>query len=299
MPLFSVVIPSYNRAPFIAATIDSVLAQEEGDYEIIVADDGSTDDTLAVLAGYGDRIKVYRQANAGPGAARNLALEHATGTYVAFLDSDDLWPPWTLATFKAAIDAADAPSIVSARWTAFTGHPPALSATPPPLSLTRHDSFFRSPLGWHLPSATTMRRDMLATVGGFTTAPCEDVDIWLRIGAFPGFVTLSSPPLCLYRTHAEGISNTSRYRFDGIRHLLRTERAGGYGGVVNRGPRRRYIAQAARVASLFYVDRKRPAMAWSLYWQSLALQVRERRARYLLAFPFMAACRGLPSWKAR
>lgn len=289
MPFFSVVIPSYNRGEFIAATIDSVLAQDYSDCEIIVSDDGSTDGTLEVLARYGDRIRVDTQPNAGPGAARNLALRHATGRYVAFLDSDDLWPSWTLSTYKAAIEAADSPSIVSGPWQQFTGAPSPPPTAPPPLKFTSYASFFRSPLGWHLPSATAMRRDMLTAVGGFTTASCEDVDIWLRIGGFPGFVELSSPPCCLYRTHSGGISATSAYRFNGIRHLIRTEAAGGYGGAADRDTRRRYVAQAARAASMFYLHRDCPGMAMALYWKSLGWQLQQGRGKYVLAFPFLAA----------
>lgn len=297
MPFFSVIIPSYNRGDLIGATIDSVLAQDCTDHEIIVADDGSTDGTLAVLARYGDRIRVHRQANAGPGAARNLALRHATGTYVAFLDSDDLWLPWTLSTYKAAIEAGDQPSIVVGPWRAFTGSAPASLPDRAPLALERHGSFFRSPLAWHLPSGTALRRDMLEAVGGFSTAACEDVDIWMRIGGYPGFVSLSAPVCFLYREHPAGISQTSHYRSNGIRRLVETERSGGYGGQADtddvRDARRRYIAQAVRAASMFYLDRRCPRVALSLYWSALGWQLRQGRLRYVLAFPWLVACRAL------
>ncbi|SHL65887.1 Glycosyl transferase family 2 [Roseovarius marisflavi] len=93
----SVVIPTYNRAHCVGEAIDSVLAQDPPADEVIVVDDGSTDDTLEVLAGYGDRIFVIQQSNAGAGAARNAGIRHACGEWVAFLDSDDLWYPGRLA----------------------------------------------------------------------------------------------------------------------------------------------------------------------------------------------------------
>ncbi|HEV2915753.1 MAG TPA: glycosyltransferase family A protein [Pyrinomonadaceae bacterium] len=94
MPSFSVVIPSYNRAAFIVATVNSVLAQEDcEDFEVIIVDDGSTDDTARVVeqnyAG-DDRVRYIRQANAERGAARNHGLKEARGRYVVFFDSDDL-----------------------------------------------------------------------------------------------------------------------------------------------------------------------------------------------------------------
>jgi glycosyltransferase involved in cell wall biosynthesis len=103
MPLFSVIIPAYNRAELIGRTIDSVLSAAGADLDVIVVDDGSTDTTLDVLAHYGRKIRVLQQENRGPGAARNLGLKAATGDYVAFLDSDDIWFPWTIETYSRVI----------------------------------------------------------------------------------------------------------------------------------------------------------------------------------------------------
>ncbi len=92
----SIIIPTFNRAGLICHSIDSILAQTCGDYEIIVVDDGSTDDTTEVLEKYDGRIRCIRQENRGFGAARNRGLEEARGEYVAFLDSDDLWKEYKL-----------------------------------------------------------------------------------------------------------------------------------------------------------------------------------------------------------
>lgn len=91
--LISVIIPTYNRAHIVGEAIDSVLGQTYPNVELIVVDDGSTDKTLDVLAGYGDRIKVVAQKNGGPAAARNRGLAEARGEFIAFQDSDDLWLP--------------------------------------------------------------------------------------------------------------------------------------------------------------------------------------------------------------
>lgn len=95
-PAVSVVIPAYNRAARLPAAIDSALRQGVADIEIVVVDDGSQDDTRAVVAKYGDRVRYVHQANAGVGAARNTGIRHATGTFVAFLDSDDRWLDYKL-----------------------------------------------------------------------------------------------------------------------------------------------------------------------------------------------------------
>jgi len=90
-PLVSVIIPTYNRAHLIAQAVDSVLQQTYSNVEIIVVDDGSTDDTATVMENYAERVSYVRQENAGSAAARNRGLAMARGDYIAFLDSDDLF----------------------------------------------------------------------------------------------------------------------------------------------------------------------------------------------------------------
>ena len=90
-PLVSVVMPAYNSARYIGEALDSALQQDYPALEIIVVDDGSTDDTVATVAGYGDKVRLLTQKNRGSAAARNLGIQHARGKYIAFLDADDAW----------------------------------------------------------------------------------------------------------------------------------------------------------------------------------------------------------------
>jgi len=92
-PLLSVVIPSYNRADYIGETIESVLQQTYSNIEVVVIDDGSTDNTAQVVEPFAPRVRYIRQENAERGASRNHGLRLAKGEYIAFLDSDDLWLP--------------------------------------------------------------------------------------------------------------------------------------------------------------------------------------------------------------
>jgi glycosyltransferase involved in cell wall biosynthesis len=92
-PLVSIIVTFYNQAEFVAAALNGVLAQSYRPVEVIVVDDGSTDDTLRACAAYDGRITVIHQDNAGPSGARNAGLQRARGSLVAFLDGDDIWTP--------------------------------------------------------------------------------------------------------------------------------------------------------------------------------------------------------------
>ena len=94
---FSVIVPTYNRADMLRAAVDSVLAQDMRDFELVVVDDGSTDGTLELLAGYGGALRVLQTRRRGPGGARNAGAKAAHGEFLCFLDSDDEWHPRTLA----------------------------------------------------------------------------------------------------------------------------------------------------------------------------------------------------------
>lgn len=104
MPKVSVIIPAYNASEYLSQTLDSVLGQTYRDFEIILVDDGSTDETDQVIAKYRSHLNVVQQENKGPGAARNAGLNIAIGEYLAFLDADDLLTPRKFAIQAAFLD---------------------------------------------------------------------------------------------------------------------------------------------------------------------------------------------------
>lgn len=108
MPHFTVVIPVFNRADSLAKALQSVLAQTEQDFEIVIVDDGSTDSPERVVAEFGDsRIAIFREDNRGGGAARNAGIDRARGAYIAFLDSDDQFLPHHLAAMRRLLEGSE------------------------------------------------------------------------------------------------------------------------------------------------------------------------------------------------
>jgi len=254
-------------------------------------DDGSTDGTLDVLAGYADRIRLIQQPNAGPGAARNRGVEHATGKYVAFLDSDDLWFPWTLATYKAVIDQCDSPSIVTGSHVDFYDASELAAERPCPLRFRAYADFLASPRSWIIPSGLVLTPEAHRAAGGMRTDIwiCEDADYWLRLGCAPGFVQIAAPKAVGYRLHHGGISQSYGGRAKGVTALLDAEQAGAYpGGAARQRERMDYICAHARPTSLACLRLGLPAAGIGIYRRTLPWHVRLGRTKYLAGFPAVA-----------
>jgi len=305
-PLFSVVIPVYNRPDAVCAALESVFAQTETDYEVIVADDGSTDETPSRLACYGDRITVLRQRNAGAGAARNLALARARGSYVAFLDSDDLWFPWTLACYRSAIERTCRPAFVSAPYQVTKNVNPRVPSTPHgEPALTRYEEFYSvpgNPFFSFTSSSVALRKDALAETGAFMAmrANYEDMDLWLKLGDANGYIHIDEPVCAIKFETGGNLSRVHSANRAGILEIVKRERSGQYPGKDSRRPQRiRLISELLRAASVQFVKERGIASALIVYAQIFAWNLELRRWRYLLGFP--AACLwefvGIPAFR--
>lgn len=208
MPRVTVVIPTYNRADLVCEAIDSVLAQTYCDFEIIVVDDGSTDRTQEVVSVYGQRIRVIRQENQGEAAARNTGIHEATGEFLAFLDSDDLWFPDKLKSQMEFLDVSPSVPWVYSDAEMFNGETGrTLSLISRSLRMYRGDVLHRLIMRDFIPSPTpVIRREIFEEVGDFWPSPkATDWDMWLRIAAcYP--VGLVDKPLARYRIHQKMIT---------------------------------------------------------------------------------------------
>ena len=225
-PQVSVIIPTYNRAWVIEEAIDSVLAQDYTEFELIVVDDGSTDHTSDVLDAYGNDIKVLSQKNKGVSVARNRGIAEASGNFIAFLDSDDLWHPQKL---SSQIDFFNQTPDALICQTEEVWIRNGLRVNPKKRHKKPSGMIFKPSLKLCLvsPSAVMIRRHLFDRVGGFdeTLPACEDYDLWLRISCrFP--IYLIDTPLIIKRGgHEDQLSKGAgldKFRIKAIEKIIKS-----------------------------------------------------------------------------
>lgn len=228
-PRVSVILPAYNAGPYLDAALASVLRQDERALEIVAVDDGSTDDTPARLAAWAarePRLRVVRQANAGPAAARNRGLAEALGEVVGFIDADDLWPADKLGHQLARLDGAPTLDAVSGFTCYFDrAGPDGLE----PAADARRVTLFHVHLG-----ASLFRRAALQALGDFDPARrfSEDHDLWLRLREGGRRFAILRRTTLFYRRHEAsmtagktGLGDVGL--FDVLRQSLARRRAAG------------------------------------------------------------------------
>jgi len=222
-PRVSVIVPTYNRGWILKDAIESVLAQTFQGIELIVVDDGSTDNTPEILRGYENLISLP-QANRGVSAARNRGIAHAKGSLIAFLDSDDLWQPDKLAVQIEFFEKNPAVAICQTQeiWIR-NGH----RINPKNRHLKASGDFFERSLALCLvsPSAVMMRRQLFDEVGFFdeNLPACEDYDLWLRIGARMPISLIDAPLVVKRGGHADQLSagkGLDKYRIRSLKNLI-------------------------------------------------------------------------------
>ncbi len=228
--LISVVIPCYNRQKYIGAAIESALAQTWETLEVIVVDDGSTDDSLSIVKSFGDRIKLIVQPNGGVAQARNTGIDAASGDWIALLDSDDIWLPNKLQrqmdvlklfpesvllhTLCSTIDADDKPCGAPAQTVSDKFEPEAL------FKLMHHC--------FPTTSSVMIRKDVLLNAGKFDAYfeqnggfAAEDWELYVRVAEYGGFGFVGES-LTLYRVHGDSKTLSDKLRHTNGLILLRS-----------------------------------------------------------------------------
>jgi len=293
MTKYSVVIPVFNRAHLVSKAIDSVLQQTFMDYEVIVCDDGSTDDTERVLDQYGVRIRRVRSNRLGPGGARNAAIAEARGRYVACLDSDDVWMPWALECVDQAIAAAAQDCLVYMQ-----PHPQAEvcdtnAAARSPLSIRHYADLLSAPLTSPHGSGMigAIPRQLIVDIGGFDSSlvVAEDHDLALRLGVGVPYVVIESPRTLLCSARDDGISrNRPAIYVASYSRIIEKEAHHLYpGGVSRRRARRMRIGMMVSIHALKSVESCEYKQALALYRRSVRLMLSICRWRFVMFFPLL------------
>lgn len=210
MPSVSVVIPTYNHQQYLPSTLDSVFGQTFTDYEVIVINDGSPDDTAALLKPLAEssRIRYIEQPNAGQAAARNRGLKEARGEFVALLDDDDIWPADKLEWQVGRLRESPQVGLVAGDriwWHGDEAEPDVALDPTRCRTLTFEALFEGNPIA--SPGQVTIRRDLLDRVGGFDASiwGADDYDLWFRLTRITRFEVYERVAL-LYRAHATNAS---------------------------------------------------------------------------------------------
>ncbi|MBW1709221.1 MAG: glycosyltransferase [Deltaproteobacteria bacterium] len=248
-PAASVIIPAFNRAGLLPRAVDSVLDQTFEDFELIVVDDGSTDQTLEVLAAYQDRLVLLTQPHKGVSAARNHGLSASRGGLVAFLDSDDYWLPEKLAV---QVDFFRRNPLALICQTEEIWCRRGRRVTPGKRHAKPSGDIFERSLELCLvsPSAVMIKRELFDRVGVFdeTMPACEDYDLWLRIASRYPVYMIDQPLVVKTGGHEDQLSQITpaldKYRIQALLKLLKS-------GTLKPAQERAVRTELARKATIY------------------------------------------------
>lgn len=239
---FSVLMPVFNRSDHIRKAIASVLDQSFTDFELIVIDDGSTDNTLEVIQGFGPRVKLLQQSHRGPEVARNYGAANARGEYLVFLDSDDFFFPFALATLDRVIRHFDSPPFLLATLKFFQNEQDVSIPASTPIEIFRYRNFLSRtrPLGTattaaNLTDSIVVRKSVFEEVGGMRnstpqTFHNEDSHLLLKLSSQEPCIVIHQPTITAYRQHDSNSTASVTAIAEGWLRLSRSERRGEYPG---------------------------------------------------------------------
>ena len=263
-PLVSIVTPTYNQAEFLAATLDSMLAQDYPNIEYIVLDDGSTDGTPEVLNRYTGRVRWERQANIGQSRTLNKAWAQARGKYLGYLSSDDLLLPHAISTLVKALEAHAEAVVAYCDFDLIDSTGKRSGFTPSPdYDHRRMVEELICPPG---PGAL-FRRSLFEQIGGWNEQlrKIPDFEYWLRAGRVGSFLRIPEV-LAQYRVHAE---STAIRPIPAERTMEIVDTARAYWGGDNGASARASFASAHLKAAKSHAQSGRPLAALGQFARSI------------------------------
>jgi glycosyltransferase involved in cell wall biosynthesis len=239
----SAIIPTYNAARWIARAIDSVLSQTHPVDEIIVVDDGSTDNTAEVVAGFGERVRYIRQSNGGPAKARNTGIRAATTEWVAFLDADDWWETQKLELQMAALHRNPNAILCYTGWKMVQPNGEVRLVPAWPTERLWPALRYRSPIP---PATVIARRESVLAVGGFNPRHRgnEDWEMWVKLWRHGRFISIPENVTC-YAWSPEGLSGDGERMFRDFLPMLEETLISDLRGIRRSLWRRRILAWQA------------------------------------------------------
>lgn len=235
---FSVIIPTYNRCRILKETVDSVLNQTFKDFELIVVDDGSADDTRQVLAAYGSKIRVVNRLNGGGARARDAGAEIARGEYLSFLDDDDLFLPHTLDVYNRLISDGAPPKLIIGQPVHFeTASGPVTIPNSERVCFRQYTDYFSKDITLFTTcSMLVVERKAFFEIGGFGDSRNlkyhlhDDFRFLLNAGGIGPVTIVTEPKQFCYRVHAtNSVKNLSAVLI-AVDVLVTDERAGVFDG---------------------------------------------------------------------
>lgn len=271
MPKVSVIIPAYNAAQTIGATLDSICTQTGPSFEIVVVDDGSADNTADVVRRHAPSATIVQQANAGRGAARNAGFARSQGEYVYFFDSDDIMEPDAISRLSDWLDAHPACDVAYGDTLVFCGDPQTATVREPRCSESGTLLFRHLSNPFILPIASMLRRAAYDRVGGMNTQlkSNEDWHFWLKLSACGAvFEPIGGPPVARYRTYEQSRASSLVHPWSAVEalQLLKAEYGEEFGRRVDIDYR---IAQARASYARTLLREGQTVNAWREWLRSL------------------------------
>lgn len=249
MNFISIIIPTFNRSRLLKRALESVYLQSNSNHEVIVVDDGSTDETAAMISSFFPQVRYFFQNNNGVSAARNKGIEESTGEWIAFLDSDDEWLPEKLEKQQKALIANPEYKICHTEeiW---------IRDGTRVNQMKKHKKqggwIFPQclPLCAMSPSSIMIHRTLFEQLGNFDTSlpACEDYDLWLRITAKYPVLYIEEPQIKKYGGHEDQLSKKhwgmDRYRIQALQNIIA-------GGTLNNENKQQAIAMLLKKCQVF------------------------------------------------
>ena len=229
MPVVSVIIPTFNRSAFLKKAVASILAQTFEDFEIIIVDDGSSDDTRLFLSSVSDkRVKSIFTKRIGAARARNEGCKIAGGNYLAFCDSDDLWQKNKLELQMPLFEKDIPPVLVFSNSEFLVNDEPTGQTIFSKQRPFKNDAFYRLLMDNFIPTSTAIvKKEAFFKTPGFENAfcPAEDYRLWLELVRI-GSIDFVDAPLAYYRVHEDQVGSDIREMFPACTDVINQALAG-------------------------------------------------------------------------